>query len=169
MWWLASVPVVTFGLGTWQVYRLQWKQQLLRDVEDALRAPPQDYHTVADPAGAPEPAAYRRVRLQGTYDHTRELFVGPRVHNGALGVHVVTPLRLASGCVCLCSAYACVPGESDATVGEQRGRAGESRLCAQGAARPCHARCWAGTRPAPRGSPCCVRLSRGGRNRWTAW
>lgn len=31
--WLLIIPVTTFCLGTWQVYRLQWKLDLIADLE----------------------------------------------------------------------------------------------------------------------------------------
>ena len=46
-----------------------------------------------------EAEGYRRLRVRGTYDHARELYVGPRTHNGKLGVHVITPLRVNPVCV----------------------------------------------------------------------
>ena len=31
--WLLIIPVTTFCLGTWQVFRLQWKVDLIADLE----------------------------------------------------------------------------------------------------------------------------------------
>jgi len=50
IWWLATVPAVAFGLGVWQVYRLQWKRGLLEEVHDAARKPPVEIASV--PEGA---------------------------------------------------------------------------------------------------------------------
>jgi hypothetical protein len=36
---LAFIPVLTFGLGTWQVARLRWKVKLIEDYEDRLSKP----------------------------------------------------------------------------------------------------------------------------------
>ena len=49
---------------------------------------------------------YRKVRVKGTFDHAKELFIGPRTNANepetmgsaratTVGVHVVTPFRLA--------------------------------------------------------------------------
>lgn len=37
---LAMIPVLTFGLGVWQVQRLSWKLSLIKDLEDKLHRPP---------------------------------------------------------------------------------------------------------------------------------
>lgn len=36
------MPIFTFGLGSWQVYRLQWKLALIQELEDQLEKPPMD-------------------------------------------------------------------------------------------------------------------------------
>src|SRR5207248_1394762 len=36
---LALIPILTFGLGTWQVARLRWKVKLIEDYEDRLSKP----------------------------------------------------------------------------------------------------------------------------------
>ncbi|CAG8756812.1 12447_t:CDS:2, partial [Acaulospora colombiana] len=39
-WTLAVIPFFTFGLGTWQVQRLQWKNDLVRRAEEELAKEP---------------------------------------------------------------------------------------------------------------------------------
>lgn len=33
---LALCPIITFGLGTWQVQRLRWKVDLIENLEDRM-------------------------------------------------------------------------------------------------------------------------------------
>jgi surfeit locus 1 family protein len=40
---------------------------------------------------------YRRVILQGTWDHTRSMLLGPRVLDGTNGFHLITPLVRTNG------------------------------------------------------------------------
>lgn len=35
---LLAVPITTFGLGTWQIFRLQWKLGLIKDLEKRTSA-----------------------------------------------------------------------------------------------------------------------------------
>src|SRR6266542_4024206 len=37
---LAFFPILTFGLGTWQILRLRWKVKLIEEYEDRLSQPP---------------------------------------------------------------------------------------------------------------------------------
>ena len=38
--WLLAIPVTTFCLGTWQVFRLQWKVKLVEELEKKTRQAP---------------------------------------------------------------------------------------------------------------------------------
>jgi cytochrome oxidase assembly protein ShyY1 len=37
---LGFVPIFTLGLGTWQLQRLQWKVNLIDELEEKLQLPP---------------------------------------------------------------------------------------------------------------------------------
>lgn len=39
---LLLIPATTFGLGTWQIYRLQWKLGLIKDLEERTTCPPME-------------------------------------------------------------------------------------------------------------------------------
>uniref|UniRef100_UPI0035901421 surfeit locus protein 1 isoform X1 n=3 Tax=Myxine glutinosa TaxID=7769 RepID=UPI0035901421 len=74
-WLLLAVPVSAFGLGTWQVKRLLWKQDLIANLEHRTRAPPVDLPP--DPLEMPS-LEYRRMRVRGTFDHGNEMIILPR-------------------------------------------------------------------------------------------
>ncbi|KAI6381814.1 hypothetical protein MCOR25_001045 [Pyricularia grisea] len=89
---LAIIPLTAFGLGTWQVYRLQWKTDLLAKCEDRLVRPPLPLPPRVDPA-AVEDFDYRRVYVTGRFRHDQEMLIGPRMRDGEQGYMVVTPLE----------------------------------------------------------------------------
>lgn len=93
---LVLMPIVSFGLGTWQVKRLQWKLDLISKAENRLLAPPLDLPPKIDPA-AVEDFDYRRVRVSGEFDHSQEKLVGPRLHDNRRGYYIVTPLKRKNG------------------------------------------------------------------------
>lgn len=98
---LAALAVFTIfvlaGLGTWQVQRLFWKRDLIARIDARIHAEP-----VAPPAKAQWPEIdarddeYRRLRLEGSFDNSKETLVYASTELGP-GFWVVTPLRLADG------------------------------------------------------------------------
>lgn len=101
---LALIPITAFALGTWQVFRLKWKTDLLAKCEDRLvRAPlpltPQNVadaveHSQRGGGGGASDFDYRRIVAVGTFRHDQEMLVGPRVREGVAGYFVVTPLEI---------------------------------------------------------------------------
>jgi surfeit locus 1 family protein len=85
---------ILIALGVWQVERLHWKEGLLAEIASHMMAPPISY-TQAKALG-PQ-AQYRRVALDGSFDHTKESYVFTTGENGAPVYHVVTPFALADG------------------------------------------------------------------------
>jgi len=85
------------ALGVWQVQRLAWKQELIRQVDSRIHA---------DPVAAPGPESfdavtreadqYRRVTAGGRFLHDREARVKAVTDLGP-GFWVVTPLEDARG------------------------------------------------------------------------
>ncbi|KAJ2158026.1 surf-like protein [Coemansia sp. RSA 552] len=93
---LFSIPLIAFGLGTWQAYRLKWKMALLDDVNDRMhrRPIPLPLRVTEDEIDRNE---YRRVIVHGAFDHSAEMLVGPRSYEGEPGFLVVTPLVREDG------------------------------------------------------------------------
>jgi surfeit locus 1 family protein len=93
---LFSVPAILamIGLCIWQVQRLHWKEGLIAERESRVAAAP-----VALPPVGTDPAQmeYRRVHMEGTFRHDKELYLGARSMNGNVGYHVLTPFALADG------------------------------------------------------------------------
>lgn len=88
----ALIPIISFGLGCWQVHRLDRKTQLIAKFEDRLVRPPLPLPPRVDPDAISE-FDYRRVYATGHYNHDKEMLVGPRMHDGEDGFLVVTPLE----------------------------------------------------------------------------
>ncbi|KAG5513341.1 hypothetical protein PMAC_001404 [Pneumocystis sp. 'macacae'] len=97
---LTLIPIVTFGLGTWQYYRLQWKRNLIRDFEERLSNEPirltkdtnfSDFYKLE----------YQKVLITGKFKHDEEMLVGPLIFEGKNGYHVITPIEIGDGCKCL--------------------------------------------------------------------
>lgn len=94
---MVAMPVISFGLGCWQVKRLQWKADLIAKCENNLAAAQmEEIPAVIDPAIIPE-FDYRRFKCKGRFDYDQEMFLGPRMRDGQVGYLVVTPFIREKG------------------------------------------------------------------------
>lgn len=92
---LVALPalLVLLWLGTWQLQRLEWKNQLIADFESRATATPIDL-----PLGEVGPEMeFRRLALTGSFDHTQEVYMTGRTYEGNAGFHIVTPFTLTDG------------------------------------------------------------------------
>ena len=97
---LVGMPVIAFGLGTWQVFRRERKLDLICEAQGKLNAVPlsslagiaQLRMSNADRASDMYP-----VVLRGWFDHPKAMFVGPRQHDGQQGFQVITPFVTTEG------------------------------------------------------------------------
>lgn len=94
---LLVLVAALIALGTWQVYRLSWKLDLIARVDARVHAEP-----VVPPARADwgkvnaADDEYRRVTATGAFENDKETVVTASTALGA-GYWVITPLRLADG------------------------------------------------------------------------
>ncbi|KAG8219477.1 SURF1 family-domain-containing protein, partial [Butyriboletus roseoflavus] len=93
---LGFIPIFTFALGTWQLQRLQWKVNLIDELEEKLQRDPILLPKRINVSVIPE-FAFRRVLLRGRWDHAHAMLLGPRVRDGTHGYHVITPLVRTDG------------------------------------------------------------------------
>lgn len=89
---IALIPITAFALGTWQVFRLGWKTELIAKLEDRLIRQPLPLPPQIDPLAIKD-FDYRRVYATGHLRHDQEMLIGPRLHDGTNGYLVVTPLE----------------------------------------------------------------------------
>lgn len=85
---------VLLALGTWQVQRLAWKQDLLATIDARIASEPRPLAEVIATARSGGDIDYMPVRASGRFLHDREQFFFA-THKGASGWFVYTPLRLA--------------------------------------------------------------------------
>ncbi|GAA5937500.1 cytochrome oxidase assembly protein SHY1 [Sporobolomyces koalae] len=90
------MPIFTFGLGAWQIKRLQWKVDLIDQLDKKLHQAPVGLPARIDPAAIPE-YAWRKVYVTGTFDHNNSIVLGPKTRDGQIGYHVITPLKRGDG------------------------------------------------------------------------
>jgi surfeit locus 1 family protein len=98
LFWLTLFALPAFAvlltLGTWQLQRMQWKNDLITAFEARSAAPP-----IGPPAADSLTAEseFIRLALRGTFQHEQETYLTGRTYEGNAGFHVVTPFKLVDG------------------------------------------------------------------------
>ena len=74
------------SLGTWQLYRLQWKQDLINQISEGLKSTPLQYsqNIITN---------YQRVIVEGKYDFKNQIYLYSLNEKGQPGYDVITPFE----------------------------------------------------------------------------
>jgi surfeit locus 1 family protein len=93
---LPAAFAVLISLGTWQVKRLHWKEDLLAAIEERSTAQPADLEMIESLLASGEPIDYRAAHASGRFlnDKERHFFA---TFEGQSGYYVYTPLELDDG------------------------------------------------------------------------
>ena len=73
------------SLGTWQIYRLQWKLNLINEIENGLKAEPVTYSRT-------NIKNYQRIKVSGKLRIEKQIFLYSLNENGVPGFDIITPL-----------------------------------------------------------------------------
>lgn len=99
---LFSIPVLTFGLGVWQVKRREWKISIIDFLNSRTKSEPRELPN--DPAeleNLVETSEYCPFKLKGYFLHSKEILIAPRSDLtqsvNLPGANVVTPFVLTNG------------------------------------------------------------------------
>ncbi|XP_019436742.1 PREDICTED: surfeit locus protein 1 [Lupinus angustifolius] len=95
--WLLFLPgAITFGLGTWQIFRRQEKIKMLEYREKRLQMEPLKFSSANPSIEELDSLEFRKVVCKGVFDDKKSIFVGPRSRSisGVTenGYYVITPL-----------------------------------------------------------------------------
>ncbi|MBE89636.1 MAG: surfeit locus 1 family protein [Rhodospirillaceae bacterium] len=97
---LFTIPalIALLALGSWQVQRLYWKDALIDKLQSRASAAAIELSANPEDLDALE---YKRISVEGQFDHANEFHLVNRSLNGNPGVHIITPLIRANGDVAL--------------------------------------------------------------------
>lgn len=87
--------LILLSLGSWQVYRLHWKQDLISLIQKRSQTPfilIQKLETL--PESKMKTFEFTPIIVEGYYLHTSEFKLLSRTYQGQAGYHLVTPLLL---------------------------------------------------------------------------
>ena len=89
---LFSVFVIFFisvfvALGSWQIVRLNWKLNLISEIEDSLKRPHLDLTQV-------NKKNYLKIRTSGSIDFDKQIYLYNLNDNGTPGFEVINPISI---------------------------------------------------------------------------
>lgn len=95
---LVAVFSTLIVLGTWQMNRLEWKENLLANIQARSSSVPIPIDDVIKAYASGQDFEYQQVKVFGTFDHSKERHFFA-THNGFSGYYVYTPLSFDGGIV----------------------------------------------------------------------
>ncbi|RDX72953.1 Surfeit locus protein 1, partial [Mucuna pruriens] len=101
--WLLFLPgAITFGLGTWQIFRREEKIKMLEYREKRLQMEPLKFSSDYSSNEKLDSLEFRKVVCKGYFDDKKSIYVGPRSRSisGVTenGYYIITPLMPAPNC-----------------------------------------------------------------------
>ncbi len=79
--------MVFVSLGTWQIIRLNWKNNLIFEIENSLKNPPVELSNINH-------ENYLRVKTSGNIDFEKQIYLYNLNENGTPGFEVINPLSV---------------------------------------------------------------------------
>ena len=77
------------SLGTWQVYRLQWKLGLINEINNGLNSEPVFFSNT-------NLINYQKVKFNGTFDFEKQIYLYSLNSKGTPGYDIITPIKMNS-------------------------------------------------------------------------
>lgn len=94
--------LVLTGLGTWQLMRLHWKNELILETKDKLAQPLQDKRVRwPDTKKEWQVLSYQPIVVRGVWLPLYRFKLAPRTYEEQVGYHLLVPLQLTDGQVLL--------------------------------------------------------------------
>ncbi len=83
-------PILIF-LGTWQINRLIWKEDLIKFYQNQSSS---DYLQLSKKKILSEDIEFRKVKLKGYFLNKKEIYISGKTYEGNIGFHVITPFKI---------------------------------------------------------------------------
>ena len=81
------IILTLLSLGFWQIYRLNWKLELIEQIENSLKNDPVELSNV-------EKKNYLRIKTSGDIDFDKQIYLYNLNDNGKPGFEVVNPIKI---------------------------------------------------------------------------
>ena len=81
------VILTLLSLGFWQIYRLNWKLELIEQIENSLKNDPVELSNI-------EKKNYLRIKTSGEIDFDKQIYLYNLNENGKPGFEVINPIKI---------------------------------------------------------------------------
>jgi len=83
------IILTLLSLGFWQIYRLNWKLELIKQIENSLINPPVELSNI-------EKKNYLRIKTSGEIDFDKQIYLYNLNDEGKPGFEVVNPIKIGN-------------------------------------------------------------------------
>ena len=81
------IILTLLSLGFWQIYRLNWKLELIEQIENSLKNDPVELSNI-------EKKNYLRIKTSGDIDFDKQIYLYNLNHVGKPGFEVINPIKI---------------------------------------------------------------------------
>jgi len=81
------IILTLLSLGFWQIYRLNWKLELIEQIENSLKNDPVELSNI-------EKKNYLRIKTSGEIDFDKQIYLYNLNENGKPGFEVINPIKI---------------------------------------------------------------------------
>ena len=81
------IILILLSLGFWQIYRLNWKLELIEQIENSLKNDPVELSNI-------EKKNYLRIKTSGDIDFDKQIYLYNLNDNGKPGFEVINPIKI---------------------------------------------------------------------------
>ena len=81
------IILTLLSLGFWQIYRLNWKLELIEQIENSLKNKPVELSNI-------EKKNYLRIKTSGEIDFDKQIYLYNLNENGKPGFEVINPIKI---------------------------------------------------------------------------
>ena len=83
------IILTLLSLGFWQIYRLNWKLELIEQIENSLKKDPVELSNI-------EKKNYLRIKTSGEIDFDKQIYLYNLNDNGKPGFEVINPIKIGN-------------------------------------------------------------------------
>ena len=83
------IILILISLGFWQIYRLNWKLELIEQIENSLKNDPVELSNI-------EKKNYLRIKTSGEIDFDKQIYLYNLNDNGKPGFEVINPIKIGN-------------------------------------------------------------------------